>query len=561
MSSILLETKTITFGDLLGNSKVYKVPPFQRDYSWKEEQWEELWWDICDLDIDEQVHYLGAVVLQKLSEKEYIIIDGQQRITTLTILILSVIQCVQDLIDRKTDEKNNIERKELIMNKYIGTKEPTSLAYIKKLELNKNNNGFYTAYLSELKNPTNSNRLNDSDKLLYKSKQYFYNKLQQLSIREKGETLAKFVNTLSEKLYFIQISVEDELKAYTVFETLNARGLQLTSTDLLKNYLFSFGKTKPDLEIIQIRWSRIIDLIGMNEFPTFLRYYLNSKNDLVRKERLFKEIKKNVTTPEEILFLLENLEKKADLYKALKTETDEFWNEKPEIKKHIREFGLFKVTQHIPVLLTAFEKFTVDEIQKLLRMLSVIAFRYNVIGGMNPNEQEGIYNKIAMKINKSELKNSKDVWSHLKILYIPDDKFKIDFTNKIISTKSNKKLVRYILFSIENQVKQSDYDYEGTPATIEHILPENYDNEWENIFIEPENYLYRIGNYLLLEEKLNTREASNKQFSSKRDIYIKSQYAMTSKLSKDYVLWNTETIRKRQEEMARFASAIWRIEV
>jgi len=93
MSSILLETKTITFGDLLGNGKKYKVPPFQRDYSWREDNWEELWWDIRDLEAEESVHYLGSIVLQKNSEKEYIIIDGQQRIITLSLIVISVINC------------------------------------------------------------------------------------------------------------------------------------------------------------------------------------------------------------------------------------------------------------------------------------------------------------------------------------------------------------------------------------------------------------------------------------------------------------------------------------
>ncbi|OHD57693.1 MAG: hypothetical protein A2Y33_04240 [Spirochaetes bacterium GWF1_51_8] len=561
MSSILLETKTVTFGDLLGNSKVYKVPPFQRDYSWREENWEELWWDISNLEKEESVHYLGSVVLQKNNEKEYIIIDGQQRITSLSLLVISIIQCFQDLMNQGVEKENNAERKDLIINKFIGTKDPASLTYIKKLELNKNNNDFYTAYLSELREPPNHSRLNDSEKLLHKAKQYFYNELNKTKIPKSGETLAEFVNSIAERLYFIQISVEDELKAYTVFETLNARGLQLTSTDLLKNYLFSFGKTKPDMDIIQIRWSRIIDLIGMNDFPTFLRYFLNSKGDLIRKERLFKEIKKSVNSTESTLNLLESLEINGDIYKALKTDSDEFWNEKQRYKKYIREFNLFKVTQHIPILLSAFHKFNESEFVVLLKILSVIAFRYNIIGGMNPNDQEYIYNKVAVKIFQNEIRNAKSAWSELKPLYTSDEKFKIDFSNKTISTKSAKKLVRYILFLIENQIGNKNYDWDATPATIEHILPENYNAEWEKHFKEPESFLYRLGNYSLLEEKLNNRDASNKEFEEKRKVYEKSNYMLTSKLTQDFRLWNPDMLKKHQEEMARIASSIWRIDI
>jgi len=109
------------------------------------------------------------------------------------------------------------------------------------------------------------------------------------------------------------------------------------------------------MEVIQIRWTRIVDLIGMAEFPTFLRYFLNSQGELVRKERLFKEIKKQVTSTEDAITLLERLEKVGDIYKALKSDTDELWNEKPEIKKYIKIFNLFKVTQHIPLLISAYE--------------------------------------------------------------------------------------------------------------------------------------------------------------------------------------------------------------
>ena len=88
----ILDTKTITFQELLGNGKKYKIPEFQRDFSWTEENWEDLWQDIIDIyEKKEPVHYMGAIVLQNTNDKKtFIVVDGQQRITTLSLFSLRV---------------------------------------------------------------------------------------------------------------------------------------------------------------------------------------------------------------------------------------------------------------------------------------------------------------------------------------------------------------------------------------------------------------------------------------------------------------------------------------
>jgi len=87
----LLDTKTVNLNDLLGNGKIYRVPQFQRDYSWDQDNWEDLWNDIAIVNSTGSPHYMGSVVLQNDGSKEYLIIDGQQRFTTLSILTLAFI--------------------------------------------------------------------------------------------------------------------------------------------------------------------------------------------------------------------------------------------------------------------------------------------------------------------------------------------------------------------------------------------------------------------------------------------------------------------------------------
>ena len=90
--SNVLNTRTINYLELIGNGKHYRVPPYQRDYSWSEEQWDDLWNDLMDLRADpEERHYLGALVVEERGDREFLIIDGQQRLATLSVLALAVI--------------------------------------------------------------------------------------------------------------------------------------------------------------------------------------------------------------------------------------------------------------------------------------------------------------------------------------------------------------------------------------------------------------------------------------------------------------------------------------
>ena len=105
----LLNTDTEDLKELLSNGKSYSVPPYQRDYSWKEEHWDDLWADVCAVNQFKNTHYMGAIVLQDHRDKSYSIIDGQQRLATLSILALAVIKRIQALIDADSEKDANEE--------------------------------------------------------------------------------------------------------------------------------------------------------------------------------------------------------------------------------------------------------------------------------------------------------------------------------------------------------------------------------------------------------------------------------------------------------------------
>ena len=158
--SNLLKTADVTFLDLLGNGKKYRVPAFQRDYAWEDEQWEDLWSDIVELREDPgSAHYMGAIVLKALTDREFQIIDGQQRVATLTVLALAVIAQLRSLPGSELEQRANAERAEQLRHRFIGEKDPASLQESSKLFLNDTDDGFFQDYLVQLRTPINPRAL------------------------------------------------------------------------------------------------------------------------------------------------------------------------------------------------------------------------------------------------------------------------------------------------------------------------------------------------------------------------------------------------------------------
>ena len=562
----LLDTKTVTLNEVLGNGKKMQVPLFQRDYSWDEDNWEDLWNDILSSEQTGSVHYMGSVVLQNIDGKNYYIIDGQQRFATLSILILALINKIRTLADNDVDKEANRERVEILMNQYIGQKDPTSLRYSSKLSLNENNDAFYQQRLVAFKEPVNRMKLSDSEKLLWNAYLFFSKVIdEQFKQDLSGERIAYFLNEIvGERLMFIQIVVENELNAYTVFETLNSRGLELTSTDLLKNYLFSLvAKSETDLRQVRSQWKKIIDIVGLKAFPIFLRQYLNTRMNLISKEYLFKAVKQMVQDGEQVFALLDELEKNAYVYIALFTPDDVLWENDKEIREDIRALTLFRVTQCNSLLMIAYDKLSVADFKKVLRAIVSLSFRYNVIAKLQTNDMEKVYNRASVRIFKSEDITVRQILEDIRPIYLNDEDFKRYFEHKVMNTNNSatRKLVRYILYKVEAALPNGLHaDFEIDTGTIEHILPEAYTEDWSADFSEEEaeNYRYRLGNLTLLESKKNNREAAAKSFEEKKEIYANSQYALSRKIEASE--WTPKMIHHRQARIASVACGIWKIQ-
>lgn len=555
----LLDTSTVSLSDIIGNGKTYTVPPYQRDYSWKKDHWEDLWNDILSVKESNNVHYMGSIVLQNMGDKKYHVIDGQQRFSTLTLIVLAIIHKLNSLIKNEIEVENNKERVELLSKKFIGDKDPASLTYSSKLELNENNNSFFQSNLLVFRPPVNVNILHDSDKQIWNAYKFFVDRVEELFKEENnGATITNFLNKLiAERLMFIQIVVEDELSAYTVFETLNSRGVGLTVTDLLKNYLFSIS-TDVDRPHVKNKWKDIVDVIGLDSFPVFLRHYWISKNKLIRQEYLFRAIKESIVDSPSVIELLDSLNDNAQLYKALSNYADSFWGGNREIKQRVKELTLFKEKQAYPILIAAYNNLSLEDFSKVLKLVTVITFRYTVIAKLHTNLKEDVYNKAAVRISEKSATSITAIADLLRSLYPADNDFRNDFSTKSISTKRGKKIVRYILFALENQLSNTDKDFEDDPGTIEHILPENGNEHYLEEFPQAihDSVVYRLGNYTLLEDTKN-RACSTLPFDDKKAIYATSQYRLSLDIQANS--WTPQSIENRQSRLANTATAVWRI--
>ncbi|MBZ7953780.1 DUF262 domain-containing protein [Campylobacter sp. W0018] len=556
MSNSFLNTETLTLNDLFSKDRTYSVPKYQRNYSWDEDQWEDLWSDIEDLEKSNYPHFMGSVVLQETKDiKNIDIIDGQQRLSTLSIFIAAVIAYIDDLVKKDKDKIDNEKRKEIFNKKYLGYESSTTLKIVPKLTLNKTNNNFFTTYIIN-QNIPNKSTLADADKsnlLLHKAFGFFQRKIKEKFQKEDGKKIAEYVEMIGEQLKFIVIVVQNELDAYVLFQTLNARGAELTAADLLKNYFLSLLKNDSEaLEQANAMWEDINNKISTEKIPDFLRSVVNFQTDSVTKNRLFKEVRKDIKTSEKAFSFISKLHNLSSLYLALQNSNHNSWNEfsQQDAKYYIDILELLRFKSSLPLLLVAKEKIINDqEFTKILKVCAILSIRYS-ISKTRTNKLESNYNKIACNIFYDKYKNTNEIIKALKLIDIDDNDFKKSFSiySKKATSGNDAKIVKFLLVNIERHLSGGICDEQL--ATVEHILPSSSKDE----------KVHKLGNYILLEEKYN-QQLKNKNFKEKINIYSQSNFKLAQYVSREFKVWDAKSIQKYQNFLADQALAIWKINI
>ena len=508
---------------------------------------------------------MGYLVIQSRDHKNFAVIDGQQRLTTLSLLVLAVLQALQELIDSDTDADSNAKRHQQLRNAYIGYLDPVSLIPQSKLKLNSNSDDFYQHHLVPLAKLPSS--VDDANKSLAQAFVWLGKKLKATyEAQANGKRLAELVDKLADKLFFTVIVVDDELNAFKVFKTLNARGVHLSPTDLLKNYLFSVvhadaSASEEDKRALTRRWEKMVAAVGGKNLPNFLRVHWNSRKAFVRVAGLFKAVRDHVSDRRAVFDLLRAMEQDMEVYLALGDPEAAFWSSEDKQREAVRQLHMFQVRQPWPLLIAARHKLNNKDCTRLLQACCTITFRYNIIGNESPNRQEQLYSRIAQDISNERLTQARAVITELAPIYLSDAKFKLSFAEKSLRTNNerNRKIARYILFALEAKLSRSKYDRNDASYTLEHILPENKADHWPQLADgAADSYLHRLGNMTLLERKHNSKVA-NSGFDQKRKSYQASIFRQTQDLAQSNSEWTPERLNARQKQMAKQAQAIWRI--
>ncbi|WP_322495382.1 DUF262 domain-containing protein [Chloroflexus sp.] len=228
---------------------------------------EDLWHDII-VRGGEPAHYMGYLVLQTSDNRNFDIIDGQQRLTTLSLIVLAAMKLIKELIAQDYYAADNQKRLDQLRASYIGYLDPVTLTTSNELTLNRNNDDYYRNYLATLADHPPQRGFPTSTLTMRKSFLWFERRLRDhiANAADRGKELASFGETMSDKLFFTVITVADELNAYRVFETLNARGVRLSATDLLKTTCLLFWPVR-----------RAATLMAWNDAGTVLLISLAAK--------------------------------------------------------------------------------------------------------------------------------------------------------------------------------------------------------------------------------------------------------------------------------------------
>jgi len=550
-----LNTKDESLREVLSNGKKYFVPKFQRDYSWENEQWTIFWEDIENvLQEENEYHYMGYLVLQGAEKNQFKIIDGQQRLTTFSLLVLAAIKRLKEA------EQNEQERMDELHKNFIGSKDLIKLKMTNKLKLNRNNDHYFNeAIIGENLPKKNIKR---TVHLMRKAFEYFY----EVFKNKTGEEIGKIIETISQNLLFTTIYVGSELNAYKVFETLNARGVQLSSADLLKNYLFSIidqTNTAPDevIDRLEEKWERIGNDIGSNHYTDYILCDWNSTHSFARKSSLFREIRNELDTTKKADNYLVRLANNSQLYAALLNYEDEFWKESNDylkIKHNLYFLQLFNIKQPISLLYAAYLN-RKDSFLKILNWIVVFSLRYNVICRDHPGDQEKLYNKICLSISQSdkdEYALLDEIKNEIFKFYPEDEKFRQAFADKTMLTGQSNKKARYLFSRLAEKSGANSID--ETKLTIEHILPNNPKNEWINCFGENwQLFTQRIGNMALVTRNEN-EQLGQQDFEAKKQILCNSDYPINNVA--DYESWDSSSVESRQKDLAKMAVQLWRID-
>lgn len=561
------ETPTTGLGQLIASNR-FEVPSHQRDFSWGTDSVKQFLDDIENAKLRAaNIYFCGLMVFTKTDTPVLKVLDGQQRLAT-TLMIFSAIR-------NWLHQHPECQRFEFqTETNFLGRPDVGETQVMPKLTLTASNNDMFQKFVvsgattDEI--ATALSVADDRNKKLLKAikyvNDYISKRLDAFTIIEQAESYCRDITKyIANEVSVVSFVLDKDEAAYTIFETLNDRGLALKPLDLVKNYLFSRGEKfrVGGLKEMEERWAEMMALLG-SRADSFLRAFWASRHGTMEGTKLFGAFKGAYETPDKMYQVSVDMRGAAERYAALFSASDPVWSQfDDDARNSVEALGIIGASQLYPVILAALERFKKREMERLLRLLEVIAVRYQLVERGRPGRMESLGGQVAREIFANKITTATKVRADLDELYIPDSEFKRKLFSK---TEGQSAKARYLIVGIERQSLEREgktYPAELVPGsvTLEHILPKNSGTNWkaETDADEKlvEDMLYRLGNLCLLTDV--NRELGNAPFAEKRKFFARSRLNTTKNVA-EYETWGRVQIERRQKHMAELAVTRWRFQ-
>ncbi|MEU3074845.1 DUF262 domain-containing protein [Streptomyces laurentii] len=533
-----------------------RVPIYQRSYRWRPDaEVAQYWSDLLHAFGETDEYFLGTVVLTTEGDgTRKTIIDGQQRIVTTSLLLAAI----RDHLESRGNEKFSV-----IERDYLAKETLQSEGKDPRLVLNPEDDAIFSSIVSGDADPEAADGKSPA---VMKSYAFLSKAMGAVadSVGDEAEKrLLQWATFLRERVRLGVIEVPSESDAYVIFETLNNRGADLTTADLLKNYIF--GKAGSELDKVRDYWMRTLGSLELSaadsKFTAFLRHYWSSRYGLTRERDLYDKIKEKVKTKSQASQFTIDLSRAAEKYAAITNPGHEFWTNLDHAgKADLQILARFNLAPNRPLLLAAMDKFSDVELKKLLRAAVSWSVRGTVTETMNSGTTEERYCDAAVAIRGGQVKTVKSVREKLGSTIPSDDQFKEAFA--IMRVPKNA-AARYYLLALERYDAKTPEpelvpNEDGDKLNLEHVLPQNATQaDWPTFKTAEEryNWAYRLGNMTLLPKGKNGK-IGNKSFSVKAPILQSSALSLTATVGQ-HAKWTAAEIAARQKVLAEKAVLAW----
>lgn len=535
-----LNASATTAGALISSSD-FMVPPYQREFSWQLDEVEEFWKDLSQA-LYEESYFLGLVILTEEDGVKQVV-DGQQRIITLTLLAAALFRMAKyhgrsALADRlEADFLRSINYDTEETNARVRLSDSRDNETLNKILEEKNINVIKAGHRDDGSVSFSMNR----------AYAYLENKLESDLSSDPFKRLGKWAEFLTNRLYFAVFIHPDSSSAYQVFEVINTRGKELTTADLLKNYVLSQTSESESQELYEL-WaeiSRQFSSNGSNSFVQYIRHTVTVKNGHILPKDLYDFLAKRVLStgnaPLPPVQLMELLKEHLPLYVQMIDQTAEGPADQ-DVLSIFSAFNRLNVMSIRPVLISMFD--LDDRVDAMSELLKLVVRRI-VVGNLGTGNVERRFSELAKKINDS--KNWRLLHSELADL----NPSKSDFYEQLRKRSLNKNVLDFLRRSIVQ--RSITPEYEGTL----HFIRPRYTSEWPGLAEEDRVYWWgTIGNTILAQTDRRPKGANNWS-GVKSALLTCALEGENSDFLRSYDDWGAFEIEQQGRAMAEIAQDVW----